>query len=140
MESEKVWRPRMEIERVWRPRVESERAWRPRARMEIEREWRLRGKGQECRVQKRITELHLTLDSPANFGPGGNATSRQWSGAQACHKRPGNQRDCRSGQNIGWKRYVKDKLVNQEARIWTRSGEIQRAMRKKEMTVPGSPI
>jgi len=25
---------------------------------------------QECRVQKRITELHLTLDSPVNFGPG----------------------------------------------------------------------
>jgi len=25
---------------------------------------------QECRVQKRITELHRTLDSPVNFGPG----------------------------------------------------------------------
>jgi len=25
--------------------------------------------GQECRVQKGITELHRTLDSPANFGP-----------------------------------------------------------------------
>jgi len=26
--------------------------------------------GQECRVQKGITELHRTLDSPVNFGPG----------------------------------------------------------------------
>jgi len=25
---------------------------------------------QECRVQKRITELYRTLDSPVNFGPG----------------------------------------------------------------------
>jgi len=25
---------------------------------------------QECRVQNRITELHRTLDSPVNFGPG----------------------------------------------------------------------
>jgi len=25
---------------------------------------------QECRVQKGITELHWTLDSPVNFGPG----------------------------------------------------------------------
>jgi len=46
-----------ERERVWRPRMENER-------MET---WRA---GQECRVQKEITELYRTLDSPANFGPG----------------------------------------------------------------------
>jgi len=26
--------------------------------------------GQECRVQRGITELHRTFDSPVNFGPG----------------------------------------------------------------------
>jgi len=45
-----------------------------------------------------------------------SATSRQWSGSQACHKHHGNQRDGSSGQSIGWKRYVKDKWVNPEAR------------------------
>jgi len=35
-----------------------------RERMEIARA------RQECRVQKRITELHRTLDSPVNFVPG----------------------------------------------------------------------
>jgi len=64
---------------------------------------------QEFRVQKRITELHRTLDSPVNFGP------HLGSGA-ACHKRHGNQRDGSSGRSIDWKRYVKDKWVNQEAR------------------------
>jgi len=41
----------------------------------------------------------------------GSATSRRWSGTQACHKYHGNQRDGSSGQNIGWKRYVKDKSI-----------------------------
>jgi len=44
------------------------------------------------------------------------ATSRQWSGAQACHKHHGNQRDGSSGQIIDWKLYVKDKWVKQESR------------------------
>jgi len=56
----------MEIERVWRPRMENERAWRPRMENERMETWRA---GQECRVQKRITELHRTLNSPVNFGP-----------------------------------------------------------------------
>jgi len=68
MENERVWRPRRESERVWRPRMESERAWRPR--MEIEREGRLRGQGKSAVCKNRITELHRTLDSPVNFGPG----------------------------------------------------------------------
>jgi len=38
-----------------------------------------------------------------------SATSRQWSGKQACHKHHGNQRDGSSGQNLGWKLCVKDK-------------------------------
>jgi len=41
---------------------------------------------------------------------------RQWSGTQACHKHHGNQRDGNSGRSIDWKRYVKDKWVNQESR------------------------
>jgi len=45
-----------------------------------------------------------------------SATSRQWSGTQACHKHHRNQQDGSSGQNIGWKRYVKDKWVKQESR------------------------
>jgi len=46
----------------------------------------------------------------------GSATSRQWSGTQACHRHHGNQRDGSSGRSIDWKRYVKDKWVNQKAR------------------------
>jgi len=58
---------------------------------------------QEYRVQKRITELHRTLDSPVNFGPG----------EEVPH------------------------LGSEEIQ---RSGEIQRAVRKREITVPGGPI
>jgi len=64
MESERVWRPRMEIERVWKPRTESERVWRPSERENGD----LAGKSAVCK--NRITELHRTLDSPVNFGPG----------------------------------------------------------------------
>jgi len=67
MESKRVWRPRMESGRVWKSRTENERVWRPRMENERMETWRA---GQECRVQKRITELHRTLDSPVNFGPG----------------------------------------------------------------------
>jgi len=70
--------------------------------------------GQECRVQKGITELHRTLDSPVNFGPGEEVP--HLGGTQACHKHHENQRDGSSGQSIGWQRYVKFKWVNQEAR------------------------
>jgi len=69
---------------------------------------------QECRVQKRIMELHRTLDSPVNFGPGEEGP-HLGSGA-ACQKHHGNKRDGSSGRSIDWKRYVKDKWVNQEAR------------------------
>jgi len=106
MESERVWRPRMEIERVWRPRMKSERFWRPR--MEIEREWRLRGQGNSAVCKNRITELHRTLDSPVNFGPGEEVPHLD-SISTACHKHHGNQRDGSSGRSIDWKRYVKDK-------------------------------
>jgi len=58
----------MESERVWRPRTESEIVWRPC--MEIVREWRLRGQGKSAVCKNRISELHRTLDSPVNFGPG----------------------------------------------------------------------
>jgi len=47
--------------------MENERVWRPRMELERMETWRA---GQECRVQKRITELHRTLDSAVNFGPG----------------------------------------------------------------------
>jgi len=82
MENERVWRPRMESERVWRPRTESERVWRPS--MEIEREWRLRGQGKSAVCKNRITELHRTLDSPVNFGPGEEVPHL---GSGAAHRR-----------------------------------------------------
>jgi len=82
MENERVWRPKLETERVWRPRMEIERVWRPM--MEIERDWRLRGKGKSACVQKRITELHRTLDSPVNFGPGEEVPHL---GSGAAHRR-----------------------------------------------------
>jgi len=72
---------------------------------------------QECRVQKQDN------GTPPDFGLSrelragrGSATSRQWSGTQACHEHHGNQRDGSSGWRIDWKRYVEDKWVNQEAR------------------------
>jgi len=39
---------------------------------------------QECRVQKRITELHRTYDSPVNFGPGEEVPHL---GSGAAHRR-----------------------------------------------------
>jgi len=82
MESERVWRPRMEIERIWRLRTESERVWRPS--MEIEREWRLRGQGKSAVCKNRIMELHRTLDSLVNFGPGEEVPHL---GSGAAHRR-----------------------------------------------------
>jgi len=92
MESERVWRPRMENERAWRPSMESERVWRPkteservwRPSMEIERECRLRGQGKSAVCKNRITELHRTLDSPVNFGPGEEVPHL---GSGAAHRR-----------------------------------------------------
>jgi len=89
--------------------MKNERVWRPS--MEIEREWKLRGHGKSAVCKNRITELSREL-----WTGRGSATSRQWSGTQACHKHHGNQRDCSSGRSIDWKRYVKDKWVNKEAR------------------------
>jgi len=40
--------------------------------------------GQECRVQKGITELHRTLDSPVNFGQGEEVPHL---GSGAAHRR-----------------------------------------------------
>jgi len=79
---------------------------------------------QECRVQKQDN------GTPPDFGLSrelwtgrGSATSRQWSGTQACHKHHGNQRDGSSERSIDWKRYVNNKWVNQESRTldpeWT---------------------
>jgi len=82
MESERVWRPRMEIERAWRQRTESERVCRPS--MENEREWRLRGQGKSAVCKNRITELRRTLDSPVNFGPGEEVPHL---GSGAAHRR-----------------------------------------------------
>jgi len=60
-----------------------------------------------------------------------SATSRQWSGTQACHQ---NQRDGSSGQNIGWKRFLKDKWVKQESRT------LDPKWSKRKISVSGGPI
>jgi len=81
--------------RVWRPRIKSERefgdqGWRSREfgdqkqSMENEREWRLRGQGKSAVCKTRITELHRTLDSPVNFGPGEEVPHL---GSGAAHRR-----------------------------------------------------
>jgi len=70
----------------------------------------------------------------------GSATSRQWSGTQARHQHHGNQRDGSSGRSTGWKRYVKDNWVNQEARTLDPEWRDPGAMRNKEITAPGGPI
>jgi len=72
---------------------------------------------QECRVQKQDKGTPLDFGLSRELWTGrGSATSRQWSGIQACHKHHGYQRDGSSGQSIDWNRYVKDKWVNQESR------------------------
>jgi len=96
---------------------------------------------QECRVQKRDNGTPLDFGLSRELWTGrGSATSQQWSGTQACHKRHGNQRDCSSGWSIDGKRFVKDKRVNQEARTLDPEWRDQRAVRKREITVSGSPI
>jgi len=59
--------------------MENERVWRP-----SEREWRLRGPGKSAVCKNRITELHRTLDSPVNFGPGEKVPHL---GSGAAHRR-----------------------------------------------------
>jgi len=69
LEKKRVWRPTGENKRVRTPRMENKRVWRPRCG-ELE-SGDLAGRAeQECHVQKAIKELHRTLDSAVNFGPG----------------------------------------------------------------------
>jgi len=103
----------MENERVWRPRTESERVWRPS--MEIEREWRLRGQGKSAVCKNRITELHRTLDSPVNFGPGEEVPHLD---RGAAHRRATSITGISGMAAVGGASIesVKDKWVNQESR------------------------
>jgi len=74
-----------------------------------------------------------------------SATSRQWRGTQARRKLHGNQRDGNSGQNIGWKRYVKNKWINQESRTldpdggYPESSETKDGDQKSLETKDGDP-
>jgi len=102
MENKRVWRPRMEIKRVWRPTS---------------------GQGDSGDLPGRARVPCGDNGTPPDFELsrelwtwGRSATSRQWSGTQACHKHHGDLRDGGSGQNIGWKLCVRDKWVNQESR------------------------
>jgi len=52
--------------------------------MENEREWKLRGQGKSAVCRNGITELHWTLDSPVNFGPGEEVPHL---GSGAAHRR-----------------------------------------------------
>jgi len=138
MESERVWRPRMEIERVWRPRTESETVWRPS--MEIEREWRLREQGKSAVCKNRITELHRTLDSPVNFGPGEEVPHL---GSGAAHRRATSITGISKTSAVGGASIIsgtwRTSGSTRRHGLWTQSGEIQRAVRKREITVPGGP-
>jgi len=84
---------------------------------------------QECRVQKRITELYRTLDSPENFGPGEEVPHL---GSGEAHRRGTSITGISGTAAVGGS--------TRSHGLWTQSGEIQRAMRKKEITVPGGPI
>jgi len=78
----------------------------------IRREWRLAGRAR-VPCGDNGTPPYFGLSREPWTGRR-SATSRRWSGTQACHKHHGNQQDGSSGQHIGWKRYVKDKWVNRE--------------------------
>jgi len=61
----------------------------------------------ECRVQKGISELHWTLESAVNFGPGEEFPHL---GSEAAHRR------ATSITGTSWKLCVRDKWVKQESR------------------------
>jgi len=114
------WRAREFGDQGWRSREFGDQGWR--AREFGDQEWRSRVNG-DFAGKARVPCAKADNGTPPDFGLSrelwtgrGSATSRQWSGTQACHKYHGNQRDCSSGRSIDWKRYVKDKWVNQEAR------------------------
>jgi len=96
---------------------------------------------QECRVQKRITGLHRTLDSPLNFGPGEEVPHL---GSGAAHRRATSITGISGTTAVGgtsmgsgtWRTSGSTRSHG----LWTQSGEIQRAMRNREITVPGGPI
>jgi len=138
------WRTRQFGDQGWRARKFGDQGWRSRELGDPG--WRAREFG-DLAGKARVPCAKTDNGTPPDFELSRklwtgrrSATSRQWSGTQACHKHHGKQRNGSSGRSIGWVRYVKDKWVNQEARTWTRSGEIQRAMRNREITVPGGPI
>jgi len=96
---------------------------------------------QECRVQKRVTELHRTLDSPVNFGPGEEVPHL---GGGAAHRRATSITGISGmaavgGASIGSGTGTTSGSSRRHG-LWTQSGEIQRAVRKREITVPGGPI
>jgi len=61
---------------------------------------------------------------------------------QACHLHLEKQRHGGNGLNSSLKLRVRDKWVKQTTNheLWTWSGDIHRAVRKREITVPGGPI
>jgi len=107
----RIGSPRMENKRVWRPRVENGRVWRPRMENESVETWRAE---QECRVQKGITELHRPLDSL-----GRRATNI-----------PGTRGTPAMGRTSVGSCALGTSGSNRSDGLWTRSGEIHRAVRK----------
>jgi len=104
----------------WRTREFGDQGWR--AREFGDQGWISRDNG-DFAGKARVPCAKADNGTPPDFGLSGepwtgrrSATSRQWSGTQACHKHHGNQRDGSSGWSNDRKRYVKDKWVNQEQR------------------------
>jgi len=101
------WRAREFGDQGWRPREFGDQGWR--AREFGDQGWRLRENG-DFAGKARVPCAKADNGTPPDFGLSrelwtgrGSATSRQWSGTQACHKHHGNQRDCSCG-SIHWKR------------------------------------
>jgi len=114
------WRAKEFGDQGWRTREFGDQGWR--AREFGDQGWRSRD-NEDFACKARVPCTIADNGTPPNFGlfrelwtGRRSATSRQWSGTQACHKHHGNQRDGSSGRSIDRKRYVKDKWVNQEAR------------------------
>jgi len=100
----------LERKRVWRPRLKKKRVWR-------------------------------NLDSAVNFGPGEEVPHLD---SGAAHRRAtsvtGTNGMAAVGKTLVGSCAERTSGSNRSHGLWTRSGEIQRAVRKREITVPGGNI
>jgi len=107
----------------------------------IMREWRLGGQSKSAVCKRGIRELHRTLYSAVNFGPEEEVPHL---GSGAAHRRATSITETSGTAAVGRASVgscaERTSGSNRSHGLWTRSGEFQRAVCKREITVPGGPI